>query len=182
MRRRASSVTPRSPRPLLAGWPFGRQHMAMLPLPFPEPPRGGVVVTRISLPALCAVVVSLASVGRLAAQGGTIRGHVADSAGAPLARATVRVEPIGLSATTNDRGDYEIKGVPTGTHTLRARFLGYVAQTVRVTVSDAQPTRQDFSLRVQPIGLAPVDVVVGSRARHTAADELAVPVDVFTSE
>jgi len=140
------------------------------------------VVSRISLPALCAVVLSVACFGRLAAQGGTIRGHVADSAGVPLPRATVSVEPIGLSATTNEKGDYEIRGVPTGTHTLRARFLGFVAQTVRVTVSETQPTRQDFSLRVQPIGLAPVDVVVGSRARHTAADELAVPVDVFTSE
>ena len=120
------------------------------------------MVSRISLPALCAVVLSVACFGRLAAQGGTIRGHVADSAGVPLPRATVSVEPIGLSATTNEKGDYEIRGVPTGTHTLRARFLGFVAQTVRVTVSEPQPTRQDFSLRVQPIGLAPVDVVVGS--------------------
>src|SRR5437764_8341685 len=37
-------------------------------------------------------------------------------------------------------------------------------------------------MRVQPISLAPVDVVVGSRARHTAAQELAVPVDVFNAD
>ena len=30
--------------------------------------------------------------------------------------------------------------------------------------------------------LAPIDVVVGSRARHTAAEELAVPVDIFPAE
>jgi len=41
---------------------------------------------------------------------------------------------------------------------------------------------QDFALAAQPISLSPVDVVVGSRARHTAAEQLAVPVDVFTSE
>ncbi len=51
-----------------------------------------------------------------------------------------------------------------------------------MTVSDQAPTRHDFSLRAQAIGLAPVDVVVGARARHTAAEELAVPVDVFTAE
>ncbi len=89
---------------------------------------------------------------------------------------------VGATATTNDKGDYEIRGVPAGTYTVRARLLGYVAQTVRVTVSDQAPTRHDFSLRAQAIGLAPVDVVVGSRARHTAAEELAVPVDVFTAE
>ncbi len=140
------------------------------------------MLKRVWFVARCAVLLSLLSLGRLAAQGGVIRGHVADSAGAPLARVTVSVEPIGASAATNEKGDYEIRGVPAGTHTLRARFLGYVAQTARVTVSETQPTRQDFSLRVQPIGLAPVDVVVGSRARHTAAEELAVPVDVFTAE
>jgi hypothetical protein len=32
------------------------------------------------------------------------------------------------------------------------------------------------------VQLAPIDVVVGSRARHTAAEELAVPVDVFPAE
>src|SRR5213080_2809054 len=53
---------------------------------------------------------------------------------------------------------------------------------MRVTVSGAQPTRQDFTLRGQPIELAPVNVTVGSRARHTAAEELPVPVDVFTAE
>jgi iron complex outermembrane receptor protein len=41
---------------------------------------------------------------------------------------------------------------------------------------------QDFVLAEQAISLSPVDVVVGSRARHTAAEQLAVPVDVFTSE
>ena len=140
------------------------------------------MVKRLPLVASCAVLLSLVCIGRLAAQGGIIRGHVADSAGAALARVAVTVEAIGATATTNDRGDYEIRGVPAGTHTVRARLLGYVAQTVRVTVSDQAPTRQDFSLRAQAIGLAPVDVVVGSRARHTAAEELAVPVDVFTAE
>src|SRR5882762_3527631 len=36
---------------------------------------------------------------------------------------------------------------------------------------------QNCAMAVQPIALSPVDVTVGSRARHTAAEELAVPVD-----
>jgi iron complex outermembrane recepter protein len=50
-----------------------------------------------------------------------------------------------------------------------------------VTVGQA-PVVQDFVMAEQAISLSPVDVVVGSRARHTAAEQLAVPVDVFTSE
>jgi len=132
---------------------------------------------------IASVVLALfATSGRVAAQGGTVRGRVADTTGAPLARVSVSIEAIGARATTNERGEYEIRGVPAGTHAVRARLLGYVPQIVRVTVSEAQPARQDFALHTQPIGLAPVDVVVGSRARHAASDELAVPVDVFTSE
>src|SRR2546425_7824632 len=60
-------------------------------------------------------------------------------------------------------------------------MLGYVPQSVKVTVGQS-PLTQDFTLAEQAISLSPVDVVVGSRARHTAAEQLAVPVDVFTSE
>src|SRR5437667_2046 len=132
---------------------------------------------------IASVVLALfATSGRLAAQGGTVRGRVADTSGARLALVSVSSEAIGARATTNEKGEYEIRGVRTGTHSVRARVLGYVPQIVRVTVTEAQPARQDFALHTQPIGLAPVDVVVGSRARHAASDELAVPVDVFTSE
>ena len=128
------------------------------------------------------VLLLVASSNRLAAQGGTLRGRVADSAGAPLPRAIVSVDAIGLRATTNDQGDYEIRGIPPGTYSVRARILGYVAQTAQVTVSATEPAQQNFSMRSQAIALSPVDVLVGSRARHTAADQLAVPVDVFPAE
>jgi iron complex outermembrane receptor protein len=140
------------------------------------------VVTRLSLAVLCAIPLLVALPNRLGAQGGTIRGRVADAQGAPLARAAVSVDAIGARATTDEQGSYEIRGVPAGTYSVRVRLLGYVPQSVQVAVSATQPTRQDFSLGVQPIALAPVDVTVGSRARHAAADELAVPVDVFGAD
>ncbi|HEV8263768.1 MAG TPA: carboxypeptidase-like regulatory domain-containing protein, partial [Gemmatimonadales bacterium] len=104
----------------------------------------------------------------LAAQGGTIRGRVADAAGAPLARVQLSAEGAGARATSDDQGRYEMRGVPAGTYTVRARLLGYVAQTARVTVGEGGAVQQDFTLAVQPISLSPVDVTVGSRARHTA--------------
>ena len=140
------------------------------------------MVKRLSLAVLCAVPLLVALPNRLGAQGGTIRGRVADAQGAPLPRASVSVDAIGARTTTDEQGSYEIRGVPAGTHTVRVRLLGYVAQSVQVIVSGTQPTRQDFSLVVQPITLSPVDVTVGSRARHAAANELAVPVDVFGAE
>ncbi len=140
------------------------------------------MVKRISLLKFCGVLVLFASTSRLAAQAAIIRGRVADSAGAPLPHAAVVVEGTGFRATSNPQGEYEIRGVPAGTYTVRVRLLGYLAGTARVTVAEGGTAQRNFTLQAQPIALAPVDVVVGSRARHTAADELAVPVDVFSSE
>jgi iron complex outermembrane receptor protein len=120
----------------------------------------------------------------LAAQGGSIRGRVADAGGAPLARAQVSVEGTGggFRATSDEQGRYDIRGVAPGSYSVRVRLLGYVPQTVRVTVGEGAVAEQNFALAAQAISLAPIDVVVGSRARHTAAEELAVPVDVFSAE
>src|ERR1041384_5094253 len=115
------------------------------------------------------------------AQGGSIRGRVADAAGAPLARASISAEGSGLRATSDDQGRYEIRSLSAGTYTVRVRLLGYVPQSARGTVGQGATT-QDFTMAAQAISLSPVDVAVGSRARHTAAEQLAVPVDEFTSE
>ena len=115
------------------------------------------------------------------AQSGSIHGRVSDAAGAPLARAAITAEGSGLRATSDDQGRYEIRGLSPGSYLLRVRLLGYQPRTARVVVEGPAVT-QDFTLEAQAISLSPVDVVVGSRARHTAAEQLAVPVDIFTSE
>src|SRR5437762_6752277 len=126
-------------------------------------------------------VLMLLAPAALAAQGATVRGRVADKAGAPLAHAEVSIDGTLLRAGTSATGAYTITGVPSGTRTVRARLLGYVQATAQVTVAGGQTVDQNFALQAQAIGLAPIDVVVGSRARHTAAEELAVPVDVYSS-
>jgi iron complex outermembrane recepter protein len=118
----------------------------------------------------------------LAAQSGTLRGTVADSAGGGLANASVAVDGTGLRATTRPGGEYELRGVPEGSHTVRVRLIGYQAASARVEVVAGETTRHDFTLLRSTVQLAPIDVVVGSRARHTAAEELAVPVDIFPAE
>jgi len=94
---------------------------------------------------------------------GSIRGRVTDAAGAPLARASITAEGAGLITESDDQGRYEIRGLSQGSHILRVRALGYVAQAVRVTVG-TDPVTQDFVLVEQAIALSPVDITVGSRA------------------
>lgn len=118
----------------------------------------------------------------LAAQSGSLQGTVRDSSGAPLFNASVIVEGTGLRASTGNTGQYQLHGVPAGTHTVRARLIGYQAGSAQVIIPANDVARQDFALARSTVQLAPIDVVVGSRARHTAAEELAVPVDIFPAE
>jgi iron complex outermembrane receptor protein len=116
------------------------------------------------------------------AQTGVIRGRVADSTGAPVAHALVSIQGRMLRATTEDDGTYRLRSVPAGVWTVRVRALGYQPAAERATVTAGAESVQDFTLQVLPVALSAIDVVVGSHARHTAPEELAVPVDQFPAE
>ena len=130
------------------------------------------------------IVASLLALGTgtAAAQAGSIRGRVVDSAGAAVSGAVVSVDRTVLRVTSGADGSYLLKGVPAGVQAIRARVIGYRPTLAEVTVKAGETATQDLTVSKSPIELAPIDVVVGSRASHKAADELAVPVDVFPAE
>lgn len=131
---------------------------------------------------IAAALLITLGVSPAAAQTGTISGIVTDSTGAGLSSAEVQVVGTTLHATTDERGRFEILRVPVGPRTLRVMLLGYRATTRDVNVVEGGPVDVSLALVRAPILVPAVEVVVGSRARHTAADELAVPVDVYNSE
>ena len=133
---------------------------------------------------LCSLLVLLvlALPQQLLAQAGALRGRVLDSSGNPLAGAAVSIDGTTLRTVSTDRGTYEIRGVPAGSWQVRVRLIGFYQSWTRVDVATGQVVDRDWTLERTPYVLSPVDVTIGSRARHTAADELAVPVDVYTSE
>ena len=112
------------------------------------------------------------------AQTGSISGSVIDGSGAALAGANVMVEGTDLGAATDVGGNYSISGVSTGTHTVTASFVGYQSSSQSVVVGVGNNT-VNFSLAISAIAGREV-AVIGSRFAHSAED-LAVPVDVFTA-
>lgn len=127
-----------------------------------------------------AAVASLLLPDRAAAQNGTIRGRVTGDNGAPIAAAQVSVVGTQRGALTDQHGLYVVLNVPAGAATVRVQSIGYAAAEEQVTVPAGGSATQNFRLRQEAIQLERVAVTVGSRARITAAEELAVPVDVFT--
>lgn len=129
------------------------------------------------------VTVLLAGGARpLAAQSGTVQGKITDSAGTAIAGAIVTVERTGIRVSASATGKYTLRGVPRGGQTLQVRAIGFAPNRAEVTVLGGDVVEQDITLARSAVELAPIDVVIGSRARHTAAEELAVPVDVYTAE
>src|SRR5258708_24623613 len=139
-------------------------------------------MVRFAVPAAAVLLLFAGHPAVAGAHTGTIRGKVTSAAGAPLGAVSVTVDATVLRVITDDQGAYELRGVPTGANTLRVRILGYVPQVLRVSVATGEALHQDFVMAPQAIALAPVDVTIGSRGRHTAAEELAVPVDVFPAQ
>jgi iron complex outermembrane receptor protein len=130
----------------------------------------------------CGVAAVCLTLASHAAAQASARGHVRDVGGRGIAGAIVRVRGIpGERAVTGADGAYTIARVTPGAQTLVARAPGYDADSAVVDVAAGGQATHDFTLRESTVALAPVQAIVGSRAQHTAEDELAVPVDVIPS-
>ena len=97
----------------------------------------------------------------------------------PIGPEAVRVAGTARGVLTNAQGKYSLS-VPPGTHTVRARLIGYDAAEQRVTVAAGQTVTADFTLVATPLSLNEV-VVVGARTSRTAT-ETPVPVDVISAQ
>lgn len=83
----------------------------------------------------------------LAAQAtGEITGVVRSTDGQPIAGATVNVLGTARTALAGTDGRYTLAGVPAGTRSVRARFLGYTVTTQQVVVPAGGSVTADFTL------------------------------------
>jgi len=128
-----------------------------------------LVVSRILLAG--AVLCAAASLNPLGAQlpTGTITGTVVDSATRqPIAGVNVVIEGTRLGTISRDDGTFTIGGVPAGTHTVRARRIGYGSVPVVVSVSDGSSVAVAFALEKRAAVLDEV-VVVGYNTQRKAS-------------
>jgi outer membrane receptor protein involved in Fe transport len=78
---------------------------------------------------------------------GMIVGTVSDTrTGEPIDGAVVTVAGTGLLAATNGSGNYILPKVPVGIQRLTARFIGYAASSMEVTVHATEQVTANFSL------------------------------------
>jgi TonB-dependent starch-binding outer membrane protein SusC len=103
---------------------------------------------------------------------GTVRGTVTTPDGLPLPGANVAVAETTLGSITSTDGTYRIEGVPAGTRTITATFVGFQPQSRTVAVVDGETVVADFTLR-EGVELEQV-VVEGYRVRRVPIESGAI--------
>ena len=83
---------------------------------------------------------------------GTVRGKVVlAERGTPLHHATVVLLPLGMSAETDDAGEFLIVRVPPGTYGVVAHMHSLTDERKTIIVTEEAGAVADFELRLQPI-------------------------------
>lgn len=101
---------------------------------------------------LFSILLLTSMVPAAAAQTGTLRGTVTVAAtGDPVHKATVRIVPLGLTAETDENGEYVIANIPPGTYEVSAHMIALTDERQTVTITAGGTTTADFSLRLSPV-------------------------------
>ncbi|WP_221393780.1 TonB-dependent receptor [Dyadobacter sp. NIV53] len=94
----------------------------------------------------------------LFAQTGNIHGIVRTSDGQPAEFVSVSVKGTSRGSLTDKTGNYQIKGIKPGTHTITAYFLGLVKQEQSVEVQAGESANVEFTLKENSAQLQEVTI------------------------
>lgn len=114
-----------------------------------------------------ACVALLVSNAAFAQETSALTGVVTDTSGIPVLSALVSVTGTSMVAASNDRGEFQLRGLIAGSHEIRARRLGFApsVRTVQVVASQNQ-NRIDFKLSPLPTTIGPV-IVEASQVEYS---------------
>jgi iron complex outermembrane receptor protein len=118
----------------------------------------------------------------LAQQTGTLTGTVTSTEGEVLTGANVILVDTQRGTATGPEGSYRIANIQPGDYTVRVTFVGYQSVERDLTIEAGATRTANFQLQVAPLQGEGVTVTVGSRARNMAAEDMAVPVDVYGAD
>ena len=119
------------------------------------------VRTRAYIAAAFILAASFTAPVGIAAQTASITGIIADSAGVPISGAEVTVKGTGASAITGDHGEFRITGLIAGNTIVKARRLGFRADSVSILAVDA--AAPPVTLRLSRVAAQLAPVLVKSR-------------------
>jgi hypothetical protein len=97
---------------------------------------------------------------RLLSGSSRLTGRILNTAGGPIQSARVSIDGAAPVAITNDRGEFTLDSLPSGTQTVEVRKIGYAAAEKPVELSARIAAQTTVTLDVAE--LAPVRIIAGS--------------------
>ncbi|MFM9400766.1 TonB-dependent receptor [Myroides odoratimimus] len=105
-----------------------------------------------------------------------IKGKVLSN-GTVLSYATVTLVGTDKGVVSDEQGGFTFESVKEGTYTVKADFVGFAAQTKKVTVKGTQTSRVSFDLKED----ANLDeIVISGTLKPVLKSEAVVPVEIYT--
>jgi TonB-dependent receptor len=138
-------------------------------------------IARAAIGAFAFIAVPACPCGLWAQGTATIRGHVADSVGTPLAAAVIRVPGTQLGAAGAVDGAYNIANLPGGSYQIVAFVRGFVPDTEPVSVMSGATVERNFRLRPSVGQLARIVVKASARLGETkgaALDSMRIATNI----
>ena len=120
----------------------------------------------IQLLTIAISVIAIVPVGLAGQSPAMVVGRVTAETGMALMGADVAIDGTLLRATTDDRGEFRLPGVPAGTMEVRTRRLGFRPDAVRINVPSSGTETVSITLAVAAQDLRPV-MVRGQSIKYT---------------
>lgn len=79
-----------------------------------------------------------------------------------LSFATIYIKGTTISTTTDETGHYQLINLPEGTHTIRAKYLGYKPGEMEITIKKGETKEVNFELKEDALGIEEI-VITGDR-------------------
>lgn len=123
--------------------------------------------------AICCMLTSAAFTVPLQAQeSGSIRGTITDSAtGEHLIGVNIVIEGKNIGTASGLSGEYVLRGIPAGTQTLLASYIGYERVEKEVEITAGETIELDFEMREQTAQGAELIVSAQARGQRSAINE-----------
>ncbi|WP_298301529.1 TonB-dependent receptor [Hydrotalea sp.] len=126
------------------------------------------IIALILLPQLAIATVGYEKVGQV-----VLHGKVTDAqTQKPLAGATVSIPDLKLGVITDNKGEYQIKGLPAGNFLVEVKYLGYATATKSIALKDNVTANFTLQESATEIG----EVVVTGTSKATQIKRSPVPI------
>ncbi|WP_259014983.1 TonB-dependent receptor [Emticicia fluvialis] len=101
----------------------------------------------------------LISTSTLYAQNGQLTGQVVNADGQPVSFASVAVKKTKAGTIANEKGEFSLKNITTGKHTILVTMVGYEAASQEIEIIDGHPTEAKIQLHETANTLQEINVV-----------------------